>query len=325
MRPTAEELLYSSCVPLAKVESNELQEMLRHVLNNPQSRIYKHLIARCLAQESDIICELTYHMDMMTIAPLFEVVKSKIKKMFARHGAIEVLTPLLTPFTKNNLYEKAVKLMTHSGSIVTLPHDLRTPFIRYVALNGIKCLRRYSIERVYREKRVFNFHPKQNYECAFDIITPGGRGNLLIDAELIFMAYNIVNEFPALKKKNVSFRLNHTNILKAILLYCNVPQEKYKGVLLLIRDFLENKISKFQLTSSISSMVISAKNNISTLIELVQVDTITTNVNSSALRKLIRGRGEPTQLAKGALKELENVITLAQHFGVVVSIKKKDF
>lgn len=65
-----------------------------------------------------------------------------------------------------------VRLMTHSGSVVTLPHDLHVPFAKHIALNGINLLRRYSVGRVYREKKLFNFHPKQSYECAFDIITP---------------------------------------------------------------------------------------------------------------------------------------------------------
>jgi eukaryotic translation initiation factor 2-alpha kinase 4 len=56
-RPTSEELLQSELLPPAKLEANELQEMLRHVLANPQSRSYKHLIARCLQQESDQVRE----------------------------------------------------------------------------------------------------------------------------------------------------------------------------------------------------------------------------------------------------------------------------
>ena len=82
-----------------------------------------------------------------------------------------MVTPLLSPYvrtTKNN----AVRLMTHSGSVVVLPHDLRVPFIKHVALTGINVMRRYSVGRVYREKKAFNFHPRQLYECAFDIITP---------------------------------------------------------------------------------------------------------------------------------------------------------
>lgn len=82
-----------------------------------------------------------------------------------------MVTPLLSP-VKQTPNTSAVRLMTHSGSVVTLPHDLRTPFIKHVALNGKDRMRRYSVGRIYREKKVFNFHPKQLYECAFDIITP---------------------------------------------------------------------------------------------------------------------------------------------------------
>lgn len=84
-----------------------------------------------------------------------------------------MVTPLLSPHN-NKIATKAtsVRLMTHSGSVVVLPHDLRVPFIKHIALSGINLIRRYSVGRVYREKKVFNFHPKQLYECAFDIITP---------------------------------------------------------------------------------------------------------------------------------------------------------
>lgn len=86
---------------------------------------------------------------------------------------MEVVTPLLSPLVKkSSIHGSSVRLMTHSGSVVILPHDLRIPFAKHVALNGINMIRRYSVGRVYREKKVFNFHPKQLYECAFDIVTP---------------------------------------------------------------------------------------------------------------------------------------------------------
>lgn len=95
----------------------------------------------------------------------------KIISLFRTHGAVECVTPLLSPFVKSTK-SNAVRLMTHSGSVVVLPHDLRIPFIKHVALSGLSFVRRYSVGRVYREKKVFNFHPKQLYECAFDVITP---------------------------------------------------------------------------------------------------------------------------------------------------------
>lgn len=74
-RPTAEELLSSDLLPPARLEDNELQEMLRHVLANPQSKSYKHLVARCLAQQSDTILELTYHLGSVHTNAKLEFVK----------------------------------------------------------------------------------------------------------------------------------------------------------------------------------------------------------------------------------------------------------
>lgn len=103
------------------------------------------------------------------LMPLFNV-QREIVSLFEKHGATEVVTPLLSPHVKSTK-PTAVRLMTHSGNVVVLPYDLRVPFIKYIASHPIKTMRRYSIGRVYREKKVFNFHPKQLYECAFDIIS----------------------------------------------------------------------------------------------------------------------------------------------------------
>lgn len=81
-RPTSEELLASDHVPPAKLEAGELQEMLRHALANPQSRAYKHLISRCLAQKTNTVCELTYHMGMGPSLPIFEYVKVNLTIFF---------------------------------------------------------------------------------------------------------------------------------------------------------------------------------------------------------------------------------------------------
>lgn len=208
--------------------------------------------------------------------------------------------------------------MTHSGSVVTLPYDLRLPFLRHIAASGINYMRRYSVGRVYREKKVFDFHPKQSYECAFDIITPH-RGNLLVDAELISIAHEITNELPILQKENLSFRINHTSLLHSILLYCNVATDKYPELLSYVNDFMDNRISKFQLTSCLNNGLQSTKINVSTLTDMLLTDTTIENLNGSALRTLIKGRGESAALAKGAIRELETVIKLAQDMGVIVS------
>lgn len=319
-RPTSEELLASELLPAQKLEANELQEMLRHVLANPQSRSYKHLIARCLTQESDAVGELTYHTGMVPISPLFENVKNSIVKVLRRHGAIEISTPLLTPNTKMNSFDSSVKLMTHSGSVVILPHDLRMPFLRHVALHGITSLRRYSIGRVYREKKVFNIHPKQTFECAFDIITPH-RGHFLVDAELLSTAYEIIKEFNVLRQMKLFFRINHTSLIRSIFLHYSVPIDKYKSILLLVESYIEEKISKLKLSSAIGVLLPGKHQTVTSLVEfLVQVDIPLSQIHSSPLKVVFRKRGEAAQSAKTAIKELEIIVGLCQAMGVSVSM-----
>ena len=210
-----------------------------------------------------------------------------------------------------------------------LPHDLRLPFLHFVALNGVNFLRRYSIDRVYREKKIFNFHPKQLFECSFDIVSPS-RGNFLVDAEVLFVASEIVNEFDSLKQKQICFRINHTGLLKAIFLYCSVPKDKYKELVTILGTFVDQKLSKFQLMSAVNALL--PWNNNTLLTELLQIEMVgyllflskcifsnnslnfqsVTNLNSSSLRTLIKGRGEATTIAKAALRELETVVNLAQ-------------
>ncbi|XP_052872416.1 eIF-2-alpha kinase GCN2 [Anopheles cruzii] len=319
-RPTAEELLSSELVPRTRLEAEEIQDVVRHILSNPQSRHYKHLIARCFAQESDTICELSYHFDMVPMVPIlprFDYVKARLVALFRKHGAVEVVTPLLTPFTKHQARSNTVRLMTHSGSIVTLPEDLRLPFLRHVALNGIRHIRRYSIGRVYREKKVFNFHPKQVHECAFDIVTPS-RGHLITDAELLAIACDVLRELNLLQNRNVFFRLNHIGLLRALLAHCGVPADRYRELFELVCEFLDDKISKFQLSALINAQIggPGSKVNVAYLCDALQLEVPVDQLGGTILKTIIRGKGEPANLAKLAVRELELVVALAQHLGV---------
>lgn len=82
-RPTAEELLASDLFPPARLEDNAVQEMLRMILANPQSKTYKHLVARCLTQESDMILELSYHTGLVQMNARLELVKVYPESMYS--------------------------------------------------------------------------------------------------------------------------------------------------------------------------------------------------------------------------------------------------
>lgn len=282
------------------------------------------------------------------------ILQRQIVSLFQKHGAIEVVTPLLSPYVKS-IKSTAVRLMTHSGSVVFLPHDLRDPFIKHIALSGINLMRRYSVGRVYREKKVFNFHPKQLYECAFDIVTPcstaehstlnvsfackfpvdfhylyfvhnlfGILENRLIDAELISIGYELTHILPLLKQRNLSFRLNHTLLLNAILINHNVPKNKYNDVFAAVLDYTDRRISKFQLHSTMTTLLESSKHNATNLLDILLTEIALGGpkshyTNGTGLRNLIKGHSEASKMARAAMEEIEKIVSLAQSLGVTVS------
>lgn len=321
-RPSSEELLQSELMPPAKVEASEIQEMFRQVLANPQTRSYKNLITRILNQEPEKLTSSAYCGNMIFLSSVFENVKFIIEQIFRKHGAIDVSTPLLMPFNKCQSGDP-VRLMTHSGLIVSLPTDLRNTFLRLIAQNlQISSLRRYAIGRTYHERRTHNQHPKQAYECAFDIVTPI-KGNYMVDAELLAVCHDVISKFDILKQRNVTFRINHTSLVRAIFLYYSVPAAKYRSVLDLVEEYLSDKVirNKKQLIASVTSLL-PTKNgqSVCALVDsLLVTDIPISNLSSTNLKVIIKGRGDATALAKGAIRELEAVISLSQAMGVTVS------
>lgn len=114
---------------------------------------------------------------------LLDIVSERIRKVVKAHGAVNMLVPLLTPSGIISQPDSIVSLMTRWGGVTTAPHDLRLPFARLLAHNpSLNHIKRYAIDRVYRERRVLGLHPRELYECAFDIVTstPGNNFILLL-------------------------------------------------------------------------------------------------------------------------------------------------
>lgn len=102
---------------------------------------------------------------------MLETVIEKVKKVFQLHGGICLQTPFFIPNSELIRSDSSVRLMTCWGGLVHAPHDLHVPFARYLAHNPIINIKRYTVDRVFRERRVFGVHPKELYECAFDIVS----------------------------------------------------------------------------------------------------------------------------------------------------------
>ncbi|KAK7862324.1 hypothetical protein R5R35_005220 [Gryllus longicercus] len=325
-RPTSLELLQSDYVPPPQVEEASLQEIVRHTLSEPQSKTYKYLIASCFKQETDSAADITYDMNLTRniCVPVTQFLllqnfaKETAIQVFQRHGAICLPTSLLMP--KNHIYnyvESSVNLMTHSGAIVTLPHDLRVSFARHIAHNSITNVKRYALDRVYREKKLFGFHPRELYECAFDIVSSQS-GSLLHEAEVLSVVWEFLCEFKSLRDISFIIRFNHTSLVKAVLLYLGIEESKHDEIYPVLSQARVEKYSKLEKKEArvvpLLKLGLSEK-TVETLYTFMESETPITKI-SDAFRFLIKRKGPVSTLAKQALEDLEQIASYTAELGV---------
>lgn len=110
------------------------------------------------------------------------------------------------------------------------------PFARYVAHRGVSYLKRYSIDNVYRESRLGGLHPRELAACSFDIVTSAGAQSAVADAEVIAVISEIVNEVPSLAARTCRLRVNHTALVKAMLLHCGVAESLHTDIYAILGD-----------------------------------------------------------------------------------------
>lgn len=147
--------------------------------------------------------------------------------------------------------------------------------------------------------------------------------NRLIDAELISIGYELTHILPTLKQRNLSIRLNHTSLLTAILTNHNVPREKYNDIFVAVLDYTDRRISKFQLHSTVTVVLESSKHGATSLLDILLTEIPLGGpkshyTNGTGLKNLIKGHSEASKMARAAMDEIENVVSLAQSLGVMV-------
>ncbi|GCB64856.1 hypothetical protein scyTo_0007595 [Scyliorhinus torazame] len=247
-------------------------------------------------------------------AMLRHFVFETVCRVFTRHGATWLHTPLFMPKNKK-LYDgsEGTYFMDHSGMLVMLPHDLRVPFARFVARSNITSLKRYCIERVFRPRKLDRCHPRELVECAFDIVTPITR-NLLPDAEVICTIVEIILEFPVLQERNYSIHLNHTSLLRAVLLHCGIPEDKLQHVYNILSDPMMGKLTKQEIEAKFCNLSLS-QNSFMHLYKYIE-NKLDLEQLRVMLMPLMKGKLAVCQLVKQALKELEEVTELLKKFDV---------
>ncbi|NXN94799.1 E2AK4 kinase, partial [Rhinopomastus cyanomelas] len=323
-RPTAVELLKSEHLPPPQMEESELHEVLHHTLANVDGKAYRTMMSQIFSQRVSPAIDYTYDSDMLKgsfsvwAAKTQQHVCEIVSRIFKRHGAIKLHTPLLMPRNKK-LYEhnEASYFMDQSGMLVMLPYDLRIPFARFVARNNISNLKRYCIERVFRPRKLDRCHPKELLECAFDIVTSTGNSFLPV-AETIYAISEIIQEFSVLQERNYSIYLNHTTILKAILLHCGIPEDKLSQVYIILYDAVTEKLTKREVEAKFCNLSLTSS-SLSRLYRFIEQKGEASHV-FPFLNTMIKQKTGVTQLLKHGMKDLEEIICLLKQLGIKLQV-----
>ncbi|XP_039282122.1 eIF-2-alpha kinase GCN2-like [Nilaparvata lugens] len=324
-RPSSQELLQSPLIPPPQLEDAQLQEMVRHTLSNPQSRAYKHLIAACFSQELSPAQDVTFDMSPSvrgaSHAAQIELVAENVRTVLKQHGAVHLPMPLLTP-AASHAATGVVRLMSRWGGVLAAPYDLRQAFARHLAQNAfVARLKRYAIDRVYRERRVLGFHPRELYECAFDIVTPSSAPATLAaaEAELLFAARQIVGT----RSGSCFIRLNHMCLVTAVLLHCGIDYSSHERVCSLLAKTKLQEGGNNSRASAESALIGSdlAEQTVAMLISLLTKEDSYERL-SAWLRPLVQKKAKSVcQQGLLHLKQLiEYIGLLGVEWSVVVSL-----
>ncbi|XP_016144906.1 eIF-2-alpha kinase GCN2 [Sinocyclocheilus grahami] len=196
--------------------------------------------------------------------------------------------------------------------------SLQLAFARFVARNNISHLKRYSIERVYRPRKLDRAHPRELLECAFDIVIPISN-SLLPDAEAIYTVSEVVQEFSALQDRNYTVHLNHTSLLKAVLMHSGVPEDKLTQASNILCDAMSEKLTKREVEAKFCNLSLS-NNSLQTLYKFIEqkgdLQELLPLINSLTKQK----SSAVAQMAKQGQKDLEEVMSLLKKLSIKLQI-----
>ncbi|KAG7380656.1 hypothetical protein PHYPSEUDO_006958 [Phytophthora pseudosyringae] len=267
-RPNAKELLASPLLPpKIEVEGSYLREAL-DTLANPQGKFFGQLIDALVSQEPLNHVDYTYdHLESVKMRN-YEVqlrtktyVRNVLQKVFERHGAVEMSTPLLMPRLSEQSFNgitlnappNASTMLDGNGVSVSLPFDLTERLARFLARHNVSRLKCFQFDRVYR-KSVGGGHPREFTESDFDIIWDDGGSFRFLELEGLAVVSGVIEALPSCLG-SYYLRFNDARMTRGILDMCRVPSTARREVLRL----LSNEVSFYVHAGSPSTQAPSLK------------------------------------------------------------------
>ncbi|CAF3396443.1 unnamed protein product [Rotaria sp. Silwood1] len=349
-RPSANTLLESNIIPFEQEEQFEqlLDSMINSTNNDLQSFYYRKTITKLFLRKNNIARDATFDPDTQIDfnrltafhrdSHIYASLRNSFIRIFEKYGAFLMQLPIFIPDT--SIYNKNecsnLKFISSTGLIVSLAFDSKVwkflllinknssivPLARYIArcvshygLNGLPTMKCYQIGSVYREG-VTEMHPRELTECGYDIIFT--QSTFLPDAEILAVSQDVLEELHLQKKRNVFIRLNHSQLLRAILIFFDVPTDKISSTLAAINksrfDSTNSTIAMHLIENGISEQT---ANRIQALLDKDgPFDEIIVH-----LKGFTRSKTEGSKLLKNIVDELETIVKYARCFGVRMPIQ----
>ncbi|KAH9310730.1 hypothetical protein KI387_025765, partial [Taxus chinensis] len=229
-RPSALQVLRNELPP--RMEDASLNDVLRTIQSSEDTYVFDQVIATIFDEERVLMKAQDHHsgrgklkrdeLDYLftTESEFQDRIVELAKDIFTRHGAHKFESKCLRVVDDPRLHNrKAIKLLSSTGDMLELCHELRLPFAYWVAVNQKMSFRRYEISHVYR-RGVGHSVPNPYLQGDFDVI---GGAPILTEAEVIKVAMDIVRKFFSWDACEI--HLNHAHIIDAIWSWSGVKQE----------------------------------------------------------------------------------------------------
>lgn len=234
-RPSASDILKSPLLPPPTAEEQKFVATLEAKLSNVRSSDYQEVLNLVFKPSARPGLEATFDVDQNVSSDYChywkqDYLQSLFVAVFKAHGGLWVPTSFYVP--KDSFYEdrdNLVSLMARRGELVSAQYELRYPFARFVARNEIKFMRRYCIDRVQRASKVSGVHPKEFYECAFDIVC-SKRELSESCARVMLVAYDIIKQIIQKRIQDVYIRIGHMDLVRYVLTHCGIDESLHPKV-----------------------------------------------------------------------------------------------
>lgn len=228
-RPSSTELLRSDILPL-KIEDETIRQALSGLADR-RSPYHQKMMSALFAHDSTVNQVKSLAWDASSSATnedskrlhLRGIAKRTLNEVFRRHGAEEGRRSTIFPRSGYYTNANVVQLLDASGNLLQLPYDLTLPHARQVARHPSELRCTFAFGNAYRD--LFDGGPPRvSEEVDFDITDNGGADEQAMnDAEILKVMDEVASEMPLFATSvSMSFHINHSEILNAILNHCRV-------------------------------------------------------------------------------------------------------